>query len=110
MRVARAAAIMPFERAAEQVSAQGAIRLGKRQAEELAVTLDGAEAVLRLRALIGNGDYPDDYRTYHLTQESYATTTVSTTSPRTRLNHLKHSQHYNPGGARIVIPLKEAHP
>lgn len=36
-RAAKAAAIVPFERAAEQVSAQGAIRLGKRQAEELAV-------------------------------------------------------------------------
>ena len=30
--------------------------------------LDGAEAVLRLRALEGNGDF-DDYWTYHLRQE-----------------------------------------
>jgi len=30
--------------------------------------LEGAEAVLKLRALVGNGDY-DDYFTYHLTQE-----------------------------------------
>ena len=37
MRVARAAAVVPFARAAEQVSGQGALRLGKRQAEELAV-------------------------------------------------------------------------
>ena len=36
-RAARAAAIVPFEQAAAQVSAAGAIRLGKRQAEELAV-------------------------------------------------------------------------
>ena len=31
-------------------------------------SLDGAEAVLKLRALVGNGDF-DDYFTYHLTQE-----------------------------------------
>jgi hypothetical protein len=36
-RAAKAAAIVPFEQAAEQVSAAGAIRLGKRQAEELAI-------------------------------------------------------------------------
>jgi hypothetical protein len=30
--------------------------------------LEGAEAVLKLRALVGNGDY-DDYFTYHLKQE-----------------------------------------
>jgi hypothetical protein len=36
-RAARAAAIVPFEQAAAQVSAVGAIRLGKRQAEEFAV-------------------------------------------------------------------------
>lgn len=30
--------------------------------------LEGAEAVLKLRALVGNGDF-DDYFTYHLTQE-----------------------------------------
>jgi hypothetical protein len=36
-RAAKAAAIVPFGQAAEQVSAQGAIRLGKRQAEELAI-------------------------------------------------------------------------
>jgi hypothetical protein len=30
--------------------------------------LDGAEAVLKLRALVGNGDF-DDYFTYHLQQE-----------------------------------------
>ncbi len=36
-RTARAAAIVPFGQAAEQVSAAGAIRLGKRQAEELAI-------------------------------------------------------------------------
>jgi hypothetical protein len=37
MRVARASAVLPFEQAAAQVSAAGAIRIGKRQAEELAV-------------------------------------------------------------------------
>ena len=36
-RAAKASAIVPFEQAAAQVSAQGAIRLGKRQAEELAI-------------------------------------------------------------------------
>jgi hypothetical protein len=36
-RAAKAAAVVPFEQAAAQVSAQGAIRLGKRQAEELAI-------------------------------------------------------------------------
>jgi hypothetical protein len=36
-RAARASAIVPFGQAAAQVSAQGAIRLGKRQAEELAI-------------------------------------------------------------------------
>ncbi len=36
-RVAAAAALVPFEQAAAQVNAAGAIRLGKRQAEELAV-------------------------------------------------------------------------
>jgi hypothetical protein len=36
-REAKAAAIVPFGQAAAQVSAQGAIRLGKRQAEELAI-------------------------------------------------------------------------
>jgi len=36
-RVAQAAAIVPFEQAAAQVSAAGAITIGKRQAEELAV-------------------------------------------------------------------------
>jgi hypothetical protein len=36
-RNARAVAAVPFEQAAEQVSAQGAIRLGKRQCEELAI-------------------------------------------------------------------------
>ena len=36
-RAARAAAIVPFARAAAQVSAQGAVTLGKRQAEELAI-------------------------------------------------------------------------
>jgi hypothetical protein len=36
-RAAKATAIVPFGRAAAQVSAQGAIRLGKRQAEELAI-------------------------------------------------------------------------
>jgi hypothetical protein len=36
-RTAKAAGIVPFGQAAEQVSAQGAIRLGKRQAEELAI-------------------------------------------------------------------------
>ena len=37
MRVARASGIVPFEQAAAQVSAAGAITAGKRQAEELAV-------------------------------------------------------------------------
>jgi len=36
-RVAQAAAVVPFEQAADLVSAAGAIRLGKRQAEQLAV-------------------------------------------------------------------------
>jgi hypothetical protein len=36
-RAARASAVVPFEQAAAQVSAQGAITLGKRQAEELAI-------------------------------------------------------------------------
>jgi hypothetical protein len=36
-RLAAAAALVPFEQAAAQVSAAGAIRVGKRQAEELAV-------------------------------------------------------------------------
>jgi len=36
-RVARASGIVPFEQAAAQVSAAGAIKIGKRQAEELAV-------------------------------------------------------------------------
>ena len=36
-RAARAAAIVPFARAAAQVSAQGAVTLGKWQAEELAI-------------------------------------------------------------------------
>jgi hypothetical protein len=36
-RVARASAVAPFEQAAAQVSAQGAIKIGKRQAEELAI-------------------------------------------------------------------------
>ena len=36
-RVARASAVVPFEQAAAQVSAAGAITIGKRQAEELAV-------------------------------------------------------------------------
>jgi hypothetical protein len=36
-RAAKAAAMVPFGQAAAQVSAQGAIRLGKRQAEELAI-------------------------------------------------------------------------
>lgn len=36
-RVARASAVVPFEQAAEQVSAAGAIRIGKRQAEQLAI-------------------------------------------------------------------------
>jgi hypothetical protein len=36
-RAAKASAIVPFEQAAAQVSAQGAVRLGKRQAEELAI-------------------------------------------------------------------------
>jgi len=36
-RVAKASAVAPFEQAAAQVSAQGAITLGKRQAEELAI-------------------------------------------------------------------------
>jgi len=36
-RAAKAAAVVPFGQAAEQVSAAGAIRLGKRQAEELAI-------------------------------------------------------------------------
>jgi hypothetical protein len=36
-RVAEAAAVVPFEQAADMVSAAGAIRLGKRQAEQLAV-------------------------------------------------------------------------
>nr|MDQ2875717.1 ISKra4 family transposase [Actinomycetota bacterium] len=31
-------------------------------------SLDGAEAVLMLRALVGNGDF-DDYFDFHLTQE-----------------------------------------
>ena len=38
--------------------------------------LDGAEAVLRLRALISNGDF-DTYWTWHLTREHH----------RTRLTH-----------------------
>jgi hypothetical protein len=33
-------------------------------------SLDGAEAVLRLRALVGNGDF-DDYFTYHLDQQRH---------------------------------------
>ena len=36
-RVATASAIVPFEQAAAQASAQGAIRIGKRQAEQLAI-------------------------------------------------------------------------
>ncbi len=36
-RVARAPPVVPFEQAADQVSAAGAIRIGKRQAEELAI-------------------------------------------------------------------------
>ncbi len=36
-RGAKASAVVPFEQAADQVSAQGAIRIGKRQAEELAI-------------------------------------------------------------------------
>jgi hypothetical protein len=35
-RVARASAVVPFEQAAAQVSAAGAVKIGKRQAEELA--------------------------------------------------------------------------
>ena len=38
-------------------------------------SLDGAQAILRLRALVGNGDF-DDY----LKQENYETTTASTSS------------------------------
>ena len=34
-RAAKASAVVPFEQAAVQVSAQGAVTLGKRQAEEL---------------------------------------------------------------------------
>jgi hypothetical protein len=33
-------------------------------------SLDGAEAVLRLRALVGNGDF-DDYFTFHMQQEQH---------------------------------------
>ena len=40
-RNARAVAAVPFEQAAEQVSAQGAIRLGKRQCEQLAIAAAG---------------------------------------------------------------------
>ncbi len=40
-RAAKASAIVPFEQAAEQVSAAGAIRLGKRQAEDLAIGAAG---------------------------------------------------------------------
>ena len=36
-RAAKASAVVPFEQAAVQVSAQGAVTLGKRQAEELAI-------------------------------------------------------------------------
>jgi len=31
--------------------------------------LDGAEAVLTLRTVISNGDYPDDYWRFHLARE-----------------------------------------
>jgi hypothetical protein len=42
-------------------------------------SLDSAEAVLKLRALHGNGDF-DDYYTYHLQQEK----------------HRNHDSHYHP--------------
>lgn len=54
-RNARAVAAGPFEQAVEQVSAQGAIRLGKRQCEQLAIAAAGdfdafyASQVSRLR-------------------------------------------------------------
>ena len=43
-------------------------------------SLDGAEAVLRLRALASNGDF-DDYFTFHREQENDATTTAATSNP-----------------------------
>jgi hypothetical protein len=44
-------------------------------------SLDGAEAVLKLRALAGNGDL-DDYFDFHLRQQNNATTTPATSRPR----------------------------
>jgi hypothetical protein len=43
-------------------------------------SLDGAEAVPRLRALAGNGDF-DEYSAFHLNQEDSATTTAAIGSP-----------------------------
>jgi hypothetical protein len=46
-------------------------------------SLDGAEAVLKLRALAGNCDF-DKYFAFHLKQEKRATTTAFTSSPSAR--------------------------
>ena len=52
--------------------------------------LDSAEAVLRLRALRGNGDL-DDYLGYHFQQEKTATTTAAISRPAiSRHDHPKH--------------------
>ena len=56
----------PFQRASSRQSHLGLLK-------RLDITgarwgLDGAEAILTLRALISNGDF-DDYWRYHLTQE-----------------------------------------
>ena len=64
-RAAKASAVVPFEQAAVQVSAQGAVTLGKRQAEELAigsVTDFDAFYASRLPDAVPAGDRAADHR------------------------------------------------
>lgn len=55
-------------------------------------SLDGAGAVLKLRALAGNGDF-DEYFSFHLKQRNYATTTAVTSRSRHSQSSLEHSRH-----------------
>ena len=58
--------------------------------------LDGAEAVLKLRALVGNGDF-DDYFTFHLRQEK-------------QRNHDSHYQRSEPTPDRTAPPAQPSTP